>query len=236
MTRLLWPQEKASYTDEIHELKVVTFDPMDQSYPVSTSSTPIGLYSTIEKAEAQMRQMLGADGDPAEHDAHEHDQRIHHFVLLSRPLDVAELWLDEYEKRVYDDQGILHGTRLPAKFPFSGRLPENCLYREGDLVETLGHDGLLQLGIVSLLPLSPKSRHVYPHGTADQTDDVYCVEFMKPQRHHDHLPECDLFKPRLRVTNHARSRLVREYRKLKILKALAQPGNPPAVPKGESSI
>jgi len=216
---LLWPQENVSPNETIHELKAITIDPDDHTYPIETHSVTIGLYSAIELAEAEMARLIVADTNPAGNEGDAHSERIHHFVLQSRPLNAAHHCLDDGEKRIYDDQGIFHGVSLAVNIPFQGRKSEECAYRKGDLVEVSDSDGLIKLGIVSLLPVSPEIARRLPSGAADQTDNVYCIVFCRPTYHHAHLPECDLFRPRFRVTNHARSRLVKEYRILLRLNA-----------------
>ncbi|MBF0502994.1 MAG: hypothetical protein HQM09_22860 [Candidatus Riflebacteria bacterium] len=213
-TRLSTTQKKLQ-KPLIHELKVITRESDNTIYPIRMSSLIIGFYSTLKSAEADMRAIATDDYIPFNNASYD-NVLFHHFVIQARALDKAQLLYDGYERRVYDNQGNFLGVCLPDNEPFSGKRPDECKYKEGEFVEFDDH-GTLRLGIISILPLTPEIARKLPLGYADQTDNVYCVEFSNMDRSHSHLPECDLFKPQYcNHYNSTRIELLREYKYLRL--------------------
>lgn len=202
MTRQGLPEADRGLTATLYELQVVTCESGKTGYPLKTSSRIIGLFSRLELAEAAMREII----------IKEEDEFIHHFTIRARILDAAQSIYDDCERRIYDHQGAFHGIRLSETEPFAGKKAEECRFKEGEIVEVV-QNGLLKPGIISLLPITPDIARKLLCG--DQTDNVYCVEFVSKGRSHDHLPECDLFRLRLPVSATTRAKLLRIYKQLK---------------------
>ncbi len=186
------------------------------SYPLPTSRTTIGLYSNLELAESEMRRS-NLETDSVTDDDTDRGRtncklsRVHHFTINARTLDVPQP-IGECKRLVYDEQGVFYGLCPPENEPFKGIKPEDCKFKVGEIVEAI-QNGSLRIGIISLLPVEPeKACRLF---CIDQTDNTYCVEFGGRHRSHDHLPECDLFRPALPVSAATRKRLLRTYRHLK---------------------
>lgn len=202
MTRKSLAEVDGSLTTAIYELQIITCESGKTSYPLRTSSRIIGLFPRLELAEDEMRKVIIKTGG----------EFIHHFTIRTRHLDTAQSSYDDCERRIYDLAGVLHGVRLPETEPFAGKKAEECRFKEGEIVE-VAQNGLLKPGIISLMPITPDIASKLL--SCDQTDNVYCVEFVSKGRSHDHLPECDLFRPRLPVSATTRAKLLRIYKQLK---------------------
>jgi len=202
----------------IYELTVTTYPSDEADYPVDTSEMNLGMYSSLNKAEAKMRSMIVPDrtaGDQVLSDS----ERIHHFIIQEIGLDLPH---DDslYDKRVYDDKGNLYGMCKPYWEPFLGKKPEDCTFKKRELVECAIY-GQLRIGVITLLPITPEfARRVRNElkgmGAApDQTDNTYNVDFGYEERDHEHLSECDIFKPRFTITHETRSGLLSAYKYLR---------------------
>ena len=202
MTRQCLSEADKGLTAAIYELQVFTCESGKTGYPLRASSQIIGLFSRIEFAEAEMHKFTIKD----------EGEFIHHFTIRTRVLDAAQSIYDDCERRIYDHQGAFHGIRLSETEAFAGKKAEECRFKEGEIVEVV-QNGLIKPGIISLLPITPDIARKLQSG--DQTDNVYCVEFVSKSRSHDHLPECDLFRPRLPVSTITRAKLLRIYKQLK---------------------
>lgn len=215
MTTFRWIETIETHKTEVYELEVVTCESQKTTYPIRTSSQIIGIYSTLELAEADMQRSIVANADSPDYGDSCNRESIHHFIIQTRPLDVAHyvnrFVKDGCERRVYDDLGKFYGICLPDNKPFSGKRPDECKYIVGELVEVEEH-GQLRPGIISALPVTPEiAGKLYG---ADQTDNVYCIEFNAKDRSHDHLPECCLFRPRFKINNLTKARFLRIYKQL----------------------
>lgn len=212
MTRFRWIIENESPEEFVYEALVFTFESAKVMYPIRTSCNRIGFYSTLEKAETGLsRSILEVSASTNDDDTDE--GVIHHSIIRARPLDVAHYFDDDFERRVYDDHGNFYGLCLPADQPFAGKKPDECKFKEGELVE-VHENSLLLPGIISLLPISPEIASTLPGGKGDQTDNVYCVQFSHEGPGHSHLPECDLFRPRFPLNNSIKKRLTQAYKNL----------------------
>ncbi|HNX77239.1 MAG TPA: hypothetical protein PLM07_19110 [Candidatus Rifleibacterium sp.] len=112
----------------VFELRVIVYDGSKKSYPCDVSMHAIGLFSSSEKAEAQMRLTIVSDTADDENDDMSYADCIHHFEILARPFDKCVVFNSECEKRVYDDLGCLMGVCLSDLAPFAGKKPEECQF------------------------------------------------------------------------------------------------------------
>ncbi len=181
----------------VFELKLTELAEDRSKYPVRTSCTTIGFFSTLERAEAFICKIV--------------IDRVHHFTITTRALDTGESQYD-CERRVYDRHGRFYGLCLPSDRPFAGVSKEKCRFNEGAVIEVI-QNGLLRPGIISLLPVSPEMAARIK--ILDQSDNSYCVEFAGSGRSHDHPPECDIFTPMFKLSAVTRARLMKIYRSLK---------------------
>lgn len=131
----------------VHELKVLQYEG-ELVYPQEVVQETLGLFSTREKAEAFLRQWL------LEHEASEAKGRDPSQKVILLSFEIQEIRLDVEANhaplfsRVYDRSGNLIGCENEhEKEPFFGRNPEECRFKEGELVQFV-HNGELQIGIV----------------------------------------------------------------------------------------
>jgi hypothetical protein len=192
----------------IYKLKVITYFGRAAVYPIDIDESYLGMYSALDKAETEMLRIIQHNNSTRDDDTGESDV-IHHFVIQEIALDVP-YGHSSYDKRVYDKDGNFYGVCKPDWEPFKGINPEECKFKEKDLVEVLDN-GQLRIGIITLLPITPKIASKAIH--ADQSDNTYNVDFGHGhmERDHSHMPECDIFSPRFMISNDTKDLLIQQY-------------------------
>ena len=204
----------------IYELKEITYSAKDTAYPIAALEITLGLYSNIKKAEAKMRSILVTD-NTTENNKSCNQEIIHHFIIQELELDVPH-WDSFYDRRVYDHDGNLYGICKPYWEAFHGKGPEECKFREKDIVEVV-NNGRLRVGIVTRLPstaefvIRVKNELKDLGGHLDQTDNTYNIVFGYDglDLDHDHTPECDIFTPGFAIGPEINIRLLRAYKSLR---------------------
>lgn len=94
------------------------------------------------------------------------------------------------------DGNLLGGYDLDHLNCFPGRKPEECRFKQGDIV--MFRDGdYLMMGVVDELPPDPEfAKQVGEEGgLRDEVDDSYLISYAHGGRRHHHLHDCELFSP-----------------------------------------
>lgn len=215
----------------VHELMVFQYEG-ELVYPQEVVQETLGLFSTQEKTEAFLRQWL------LEHEASEARVSDPSQKATRLSFEIREIRLDvEADQallfsRVYDHSGNLIGCENERENePFFGRRPEECRFKEGELVQFV-YNGRLQIGMVRDLPPTPEEieeqnrfwrAHPLEYKSksgrikklipfADQSDDTYTVLYDMDDFSHDHVPEHRLSRPEGPVDNTVKERLGERYR------------------------
>ena len=225
---IVLPSEKISRSKIIiYELKVRTYDSSSKRYPVEIDTIPIGRYSSHEKAENEMKNLI----KPCPENQDEDYEVIHSFSVEEIGIDVPDRD-SYYDELIYNDRGNLYGIVKNPKEHFSGTAPEDCKFKKGDFVE-FSRGNKLEIGIVAGLPLSPdrvsnanaKAQKMYDEGTSfkdlggnpylvfcDQSDNWYAIYYGRNNIADIDLPEPRLFRPRFPVKARIRRRLHAKYK------------------------
>ena len=209
----------------IYELEARTYNTSARKYPVEIDTIKIGMFSSLEKAEKEMREWIR----PCPENQDEDYDIIHSFSIQELGIDVPYHGSlnDEYDERIYHDRGKLYGIVKNFREHFSGTDPEDCRFKKGDLVEFL-MGSKLQIGIVASLPLSPDkvskhnilSQRLYDEGKGitdldgnqiplfcDQSDNTYGIYYGRGSSMDADLQEAGLFRPKFPISARIRRRL-----------------------------
>ena len=185
---------------DIYELSPFLYNYRASLYPIEITTLNLGRFTILKKAKAAMLAFI--IGGP-----NKRYELIHSFVVRESGV-VLPLPGSHYEIRVYDEQGDLYGMRKCDWQPYTGKELASNRFKLKDLVEFIIGDHL-HVGIIAGLPLSIdkvsriKSRI---RSVCDQSDNTYAVLY--GLEYHDHLSECQLFKPRFNIAEETRQKLL----------------------------
>ena len=210
----------------IYELEVCTYNSRSKRYPVETDTIQIGRYSSLEKAEKEMKKLI----EPCPENQDDDYEVIHSFAIQELGIDVPYRG-SSYDERIYDDRGKLYGIGKNFREHFSGTAQEDCRFKKGDLVE-FPKDNKLEIGIVTRLPLTPDrvSKHnatyqrLYDEGSrledldgnpifvsCDQSDSTYIIhDGRNASTFADHQKPY-LFRPKFHISAGIKRKLHAKY-------------------------
>lgn len=144
----------------------------------------LGVFSTFENAARFARQRM---------DERSGDSGLLYYSLDMILLDIARRVAPT---AIFDGDDKLRGM-IPgdSEKPWSGRSPDACKYKQGDLVAFVVGD-LYRVGVVLALPPSPEEAERL--GNVTVGDDVYLVGLLDAEgspetNEHDHIPRPLLF-------------------------------------------
>src|SRR5208283_4518753 len=113
----------------IHDLKIRTYDPASRKYPVEISSTRLGRYSRLERAEQVMGESIASSESRNTYQY----KKIHSFSVTTFRIDVPDCE-SFVERRVYDEHGNLYGIEKNDDEPFLGKDPVECRFEKKEIV------------------------------------------------------------------------------------------------------
>jgi hypothetical protein len=204
----------------IYELIVFLYEYPASGYPVEITTTHLGKFSSLEKAQAAMLASL-VDAPEVPTDG---DQLAHSFIIREVGIDVPA-HESHYEMRAYDERGDFYSMQECDWEPFLGRAVESNRFKLRDFIEFIS-DNRLQIGVIVGLPLSTdevarinrdfrmhyeindagEDLNTLPIIQCDQSDNTYTVLY--DQKSHSHLVECQLFKPRFTIDDLTNQKLL----------------------------
>ena len=162
-------------------------------YPIyKIDDWKMGSATTLEKAEALMKEMI--EKEPV--------SGIHSFHIKEVPLDRPCIGRNCLASYLYDNKGHhiderTFSTIMEDEGVYPGRKPEQMRFNIGDIVEVNWGDEM-HLGVVVGLPVSYERARLInsdPHGLhLDDSDDSYIVIYDNCGGH-DHVDTLALFKP-----------------------------------------
>lgn len=180
---------------EVYVLKSITFIKKrrhckDNYPPIKLDDSYFGIYESKEEAEIAIQDMIHRDSYDDWYCFYIHKLPMNHMQFIKH--QSLHTWL-------YDHKGILiderpYPTHVFGNY-FTGRPRNHVRFNIGDVVEYLGH-----LGIISALP--PEKLNF----CSDESDDSYMMlyfdqDFWDPNISHHSHPECiEIFKPRFKIS------------------------------------
>lgn len=211
----------------IYELEVCTYNSRSKRYPVEIDTLQIGRYSSLEKAEKEIKKSI----EPCPENQEEDYEIIHSFAIQELGIDVPYRG-SSYDRRIYDERGKLYGITKNSREPYFGTDPEDFRFKKGELVE-FPKDNKLEIGIVTGLPPTPDrvSKHnaayqrLYDEGSrledldgnpilvsCDQSDNTYTIHDGRNTFTFTDHQEPYLFKPKFHISAGIRRKLHSKYR------------------------